>query len=134
MTTYEYVESFLLINQINGKDTNHPFDASRDNAINEAAQLISGSFTYQLYELAWLSGHPMDAITSHLENLYEKSDFHGFIYFLILFADSIGYTFPMQFYEMSMQNSLISVLAAAIIEDWLEYDNEYEEIEENPIE
>ena len=92
-----------VINQINGKDTTHPFDASRDHAINESAQLISVSFTYHLYELASLSGYSIDAITFHLEILYEKSDFHGFIYFLILLADCIGHTFPLQFYEMSMQ-------------------------------
>jgi len=75
----------------------------------------------------------MDTITAHLEALYDNSDYYGFNYFLILLADSIDFTLPVQFYEMSMQDRMISQLSAAFIEDWLDYDNEYEEVVEETI-
>ena len=131
MTTYEYVEYLLQVKNLNSKrNGTPPSDVSRDDAIIEAAQLINGSFTYQFYESLWLSDYPMDTITSHLEALYDKADYHGFIYFLILLADSIDFLLPKQFYEMSMQDRMILQLSAAFIEDWLDYDNEYEEVEE----
>ena len=131
MTTYEYVEYLLQVKKLSDvQDSTPPSAVTNNDEINEAAQLISGSVTYQFYETLWLSDYPMDTITSHLESLYNKSDFQGFIYFLILLADSIGFTFPVQFYEMSMEDKLIPQLSAAFIEDWLDYDNEYEEIEE----
>jgi hypothetical protein len=135
MTIYEYVETLLRVknSKILENDITPPGN-DWESAAFEAAQLVSGSFTYRLYETFWLSGFPMEAATSHLEAMYDKSDFHGFLYFLVLLADSIDFTFPPQFYEMSMQDNMVPPLSAAIIEDWLAYDNEYEEIEEDQTE
>jgi hypothetical protein len=135
MTTYEYIEYLLQVkNSEKSADGIAPSGVAWENTAFEAAQLVSGSFTYRLYETLWLRDLPIEAITSHLEAMYDKSDFHGFLYFLILLADSIDFKFPAQFYEMSMQDKTVPLLSAAVIEDWLEYDNEYEEIEEVPTE
>jgi len=135
MTIYEYVETLLRVknSKILENDVTPPGN-DWESAAFEAAQLVSGSFTYLLYETLWLSDFPMEAVTSHIEAMYDKSDFHGFLYFLVLLADSINFTFPIQFYEMSIQDGMMPLLSAAIIEDWLEYDNEYEEIEEDQTE
>lgn len=135
MTIYEYVEILLRVknSKILENDITPP-DNDWESAAFEAAQLVSGSFTYRFYETLWLSGHPMEAVMSHLEVMHDKSDFHGFIYFLVLLADSIDFKFPIQFYEMSMQDRMMPLLSAAVIEDWLEYDNEHEEIEEDQTE
>ena len=131
MITYEYIEYLLQVkNSDKSEDDVTPPGNAWEKAAFEAAQLVSGSVTYRFYETLWLRDFPMEAITSHLEAMYDKSDFHGFIYFLVLLADSIDFKFPAQFYEMSMQDKMIPLLSAAVIEDWLEYDNEYEEIEE----
>ena len=135
MTTYEYIEYLLQVkNSEKSEDGITPPGVAWEKAAFEAAQLVSASFTYRFYETLWLRDFPMEAITSHLEAMYDKSDFHGVIYFLVLLADSIDFTFPIRFYEMSMQDKIIPLLSAAVIEDWLEYDNEYEEIEEVPTE
>lgn len=97
-----------------------------------AAGLVSGNFTYLLYETLWLNDYPMESLTTHLEALYDCSDHHGFVYFVLLLADSVDFNMPAQFYEMSISDALLPILSSAIIEDWLEYDNEYEEIEEIP--
>lgn len=132
MTIYEYAEALLRVEDSKIiEDDVTPLGNDWESAAFEAAQLVSGSFTYRFYETLWLSDFPMEAITSHLEALYDKSDFHGFIYFFILLADSIDFTFPPQFYEMSMQDKMVPLLSAAVIEDWLAYDNEYEEIEDD---
>jgi len=135
MTTYEYIEYLLQVKNLEKSENGiAPSAVTWEKSALEAAQLVSGSFTYRFYETLWLGGFPMEAITSHLEAMYDKSDFHGFLYFLILLADSIDFTFPPRFYEISMQDKMIPLLSAAVIEDWLEYDNEYEEIEETQTE
>jgi len=135
VSVYEYIERLLQVKSLGkSEDGITPSEVAWESVAFEAAQMVSGSFTYRLYESLWLSDNPIEAITSHLEAMYDKSDFHGFIYFLILLADSIDFTFPVQFYEMSMQDKMIPFLSAAVIEDWLAYDNEYEEIEETPTE
>ena len=95
MTIYEYVEALLKVrdSKIIDDDATPP-GTDRENAAFEAVQLISGRFTYRLYETLRLSDFPMEAVTSHLEAMCDKSDFHGFLYFLILLADSIDFTFP----------------------------------------
>ena len=129
MTIYEYVEYNLR-----GKKEleEQPLVVSENEAV-EAAQLVSGSFTYPFYETMWLNDYPMGTLTAHLEALYDRGDRHGFIYFIILLADSVDFKLPIKFYEMSISDTLIPLLSAAIVEDWLEYDNEYEEIDDTPV-
>ncbi|MGI6176643.1 MAG: hypothetical protein ACOYJC_10910 [Christensenellales bacterium] len=73
----------------------------------------------------------MESLTAHLEALYDSSEHQGFIYLIIMLAESVDFRLPAQFYEMSVSDVLRPILCAAIIEDWLDYDNEYEEIEES---
>lgn len=135
MTIYEYVEALLRVKNSGMLDgDNTSTDSAWESMAFEAAGLVSGSFTYQFYEILWLRDFPMEAVTSHLEAMYDKSDYYGFLYFLILLADSIDFTFPVKFYEMSMQDKMLPLLSAAVIDDWLAYDNEYEEIEEDQTE
>jgi hypothetical protein len=121
MTTTEYIQSVLQIK----KDT--PSLQSIDEApAYEAAQLISGSFTYPLYEELWANFFDMDAVTEHLENLYDSGNYFGMIYFTFMLANAVEFIIPIEFTEMSAKDAFVPVLAAAIIEDWLEYDGSFE--------
>jgi hypothetical protein len=48
-----------------------------EEAVYEAASLVSGSFLYKLYELLWLNDYPMESLTEHLESLYDNKEYHG---------------------------------------------------------
>lgn len=124
MTTTEYIHSVLQIK----KDA--PSTQTIDEAaIYEAAQLISGSFTYSLYGELWKYFFDMEAITEHLENLYDSENHFGLIYFIFMLADAIEFMMPIEYTEMSAKDAFVPILAAAIIEDWLEYDTDFEAIE-----
>ena len=99
-------------------------------AVYEASSLVSGSFLYRLYELLWLDDVPMESLTEHLEGLYDRAEYHGFLYLIVMLAESVGVTLPLQFYEYSKRELVIPILSGAIIEDWLDIDGEYEEVEE----
>ena len=117
MSTNEYVEAIL---QMKGEAP--PTQAVDEAAVYEAAQLLSGSFTYPLYEALLTNFFEMDDVTQHLEHLYDSGNFYGFVYFVFILANAVDFTIPTVFTEMSANEALVPVLAAAIIEDWLEYD------------
>ena len=87
----------------------------------EAAQLVSGSFTYLLYEALWLNDFDLESITEHLESLYDIENHLGLIYFVFILANAAAFPVPAKFTEMSASNALAPILSAAIIEDWLDY-------------
>jgi len=126
MTATEYAQSVLQVK------TEATFPKAVDEtAAYEAAQLISGSFTYLLYEALWMNFFDMDAITQHLESLYDSANHFGLVYFIFILANAIEFAVPVQFTEMSANDMLVPILSAAIIEDWLDYDatSEVTEIE-----
>jgi len=103
MTIYEYVEYHLR-----GKKEleEQPLVVSENEAV-EAAQLVSGSFTYPFYETMWLNDYPMGTLTVHLEALYDRGDRHGFIYFIILLADSVDFKLPINFCAIRFNQNMI---------------------------
>ena len=101
-----------------------------EKAVYETASLASGSFLYKLYELVWLSDIPMENLTEHLESLYDRKEYNGFLYLIVMLAESVALSLPAQFYEYSACEATIPVLSAAIIEDWLDIDGELEEVDE----
>jgi len=117
MTTTEYAQIILQAKQ--EASTTKPVDEA---AALEAAQLISGEFTYLLYEALWTNFFEMDAITRHLERLYDSANYFGLIYFIVILADAVDYSIPPQFTEISANDAFVPFLSAAIIEDWLDYD------------
>jgi hypothetical protein len=123
MTTSEYVR-YLFQKQAT---TEKIIDEA---AVYEAASLASGSFLYKLYEMLWLNDLDMESLTDHLESLYDRKEYHGFLYLLVILAESVSVTLPAQFYEFSSRELAIPILSAAIIEDWLDIDGELEEIAE----
>ena len=124
MTTAEYIEFVLEVKQ----ETTPP-QTIEESAAYEVAQLISGSFTYPLYETLWVNFYDMDTITQHLENLYDSENHFGLVYFVFILANASEMTIPKQFSEMSANDALVPFLSAAIIEDWLEYDSTHEATE-----
>jgi len=117
MTTSEYVE-FL----IQAKRELQQTQAVDEEAAKEAARLLSGSMVYPLYGALWQYFYDMEAITEHLESLYDSENHIGLIYFILILADSVELTLPLPFYIMSTNGNLMPILSSAIIEDWLEYD------------
>jgi len=117
MTTNEYAQLILEVQK--ELAALKPVD---ETAACEAAQLISGSFTYTLYEALWENFFDMEAITQRLENLYDGGDHCGFAYFIFILANAVDFIVPVQFSEMSANDGLVPFLSAAIIEDWLDYD------------
>ena len=116
MTTNEYVQFILEV-----KKENLAPRTIDEAAASDAAQLISGSFIYSLYEALWMDYIDVESITQHLESLYDSNNHHGLVYFIILLADAIAFSVPATLTEMSATDALIPYLSSAIIEDWLEY-------------
>jgi hypothetical protein len=100
-----------------------PDAETKDEAVAyEAAQLISGSFTYQLYSVLWANFFDMETITGHLEAMYDSGNHFGLVYFIFMLAEAVDYTLPRTFAQICATDALVPVLSAAIIEDWLDYD------------
>ena len=115
MISAEYVE-FILETKRKG-----PLPREIDEvAVYETAQLLSGDFTYLLYEALWVRGFDMEAITQHLEDLYDSEGHVGLVYFVFILANATDAIVHVLFSEMSANDALIPILSAAIIEDWLE--------------
>jgi len=123
MTASEYIR-YLFQEPIGSEDS------IDEEAVYEAASLVSGNFLYRLYELLWLNDYPMENLTEHLESLYDRKEYHGFLYLFVMLAESVEVTLPPQFYEYSKRELVIPILSGAIIEDWLDIDGELEEIED----
>jgi len=124
MTTGEYI-----LTVFEEKKASRVIYERDEAAAYDAAQLISGSFTSPLYETLWENFYDMDAITQHLEAIYDSGNHFGLVYFIFILANAVDYSIPLQFTEMSANDSLVPILSAAIIEDWLEYDSTCEATE-----
>ena len=112
MTTTEYIHSILQIK--NDTPLSQPID---EVAAFEAAQLISGSLTYPLYEELWANFFDMEAVTEHLENLYDSGNYFELVYLIVMLAEAVEFIMPIEFTEMSAMDAYVLVLAVAIIED-----------------
>jgi len=123
MTTSEYTRYLFQESAVTKESINEA-------AVYESASLVSGSFLYKMYEMLWLNDFPMESLTEHLEGLYDRKEYHGFLYLIVMLAESVEITLPSQFYEYSKRELTIPIISGAIIEDWLDIDGEYEEIEE----
>ena len=124
MTTNEYILTVL-----EEKKGNRKIQEKDEVAAYDAAQLVSGSFTSPLYETLWENFYDMDGITRHLEGMYDSGNHLGLVYFIFILANAVDFSIPIQFTEMSANDSLAPFLSAAIIEDWLEYDSTCEATE-----
>ena len=124
MTTSEYVLTILQV-----KNDTRKIETKDEASVYEIAQLVSGSFTSPLYEVLWENFYDMDSITEHLESMYDSENHFGVVYFTFILANAVDFLIPIQFTEMSANKSLVPILSAAIIEDWLEYDSTCEATE-----
>lgn len=122
MTTSECIQFVLEV-----KTESLHSDVPDEAAASEVALLVSGSFTYTLYESLRVRAFDLDAILEHLEALYDSGSYIGFVYFTFILANAAEIIVPIQFSEMSANDALAPILSAAIIEDWLEYHAMYEE-------
>jgi hypothetical protein len=104
MTTSEYVKEILEIRkEIQENDISPLFD---ENAANEVAGLVSGSFTYSLYEALLVNYYDMNAITDHLDRLYDNDEHFSLIYFVFILANvvsAVGYDGSI--YELSITDN-----------------------------
>jgi hypothetical protein len=124
MTTNEYVQFVLEVK----KETSAQ-QAVDEAAACEAARLVSGGFTFPLFEALWMNDFDVNSITQHLESLYDSENYFGLVYFTFILANAAKFTVPAKFTEMSATDVLVPYLSAEIIEDWLEYYNTYEATE-----
>ena len=120
MTTSEFIEYLLTEEQ-----SERTID---EKAAYEAASLVTGSFVYNLYELLWLNDLSVPAITAHLQKMYDGNENRALLYFVVLLANAIEFALPSEFFKMSVKEQIVPILSAAFIDDWLEVDNEYEEV------
>jgi len=114
MTTSEYLELFMMSRKEQALKLNDEESAY------EIAQLTSGSFVYALYDNLLQFDIEEDAVAEHLEHLYDTGNHFGLIYFIVMLADATGFALPKTFIEMSLNDDLVPILSAAIIEDWLD--------------
>ena len=123
MKMHEFVQ-FLSGNHVRSENPINEDD------VFEISSLVSANFIYNLYEMLREVNTPMARLTEHLEALYDKKEYDGLIYLVIMLAESVAVNPPIQFYELSIRESVVPMLAAALIEDWLDIDGEFEEVEE----
>lgn len=119
MTVSEYVEYLFFHSDV--KES--PIDGAYDF---HAANLLSRSLVYPLYERLYDKDLPMETITDHLEAIYNKKDHYGLLYLIIMMAENAAVEIPKQFYEFSVQENRVPLLSAAIIEDWFDMAASYE--------
>ena len=117
MSANEFAEYILHV-----KKENQQAETVDESAAFEVSQLISGSFVYSLYCALWQSGFDMEALTEHLEAMYDSGNHLALIYFIFILSDAVDFVLPLIFTEKSANDALAPILSAAIIEDWLEYD------------
>ena len=108
-------------------ETKNPPEPLDEAAAYEASSLISGSFVYNLHRALWLEGLTMQAVTDRLESLYDNGEYRAFLYLVFLMASIVELDLPEPLGEIAANEAAVPVLAAAIIEDWLEIDGEYED-------
>ena len=94
-------------------------------AAKDVAQLISGSLVYRLYESLVTNDYDMDAVTGHLEMLFDTENHFALIYFAFMLCDATNEALPERFEGMAADPFLIPYLSAAIIEDWLDFHGDY---------
>ena len=111
-------------------ETKNPPEPLDEAAAYEASSLVSGSFVYNLHRALWLEGLTMQAVIDRLESLYDNGEHRAFLYFIILLASITELDLPVPLGEIAANEAALPVLCAAIIEDWLEVDEEYEEVSE----
>ena len=116
MTTGEYAQFILQV-----KTEKNIIKKIDEISVSEVAQLLSGSFTYLLHQALWVNYFDMDAITHHLESLYDSKNYFGLVYFIFILANAVEFTIPVEFTAMSAEDTSVVILSAAIIEDWLDY-------------
>lgn len=89
-------------------------------AANEYVDVITGDMIYNVHNNLWAEGMEMEDITVHLEYLYDRKQYHGLIYFIFILANAVDLQIPLQFTQLSADNEVSEILAASIIENWLE--------------
>lgn len=97
-----------------------------ETAANEAAQLISGSLVYRLYEAICANDYNLQTVTAHLEMLYDSGNHFGLVYYIFMLADGTNVGLPERFAEFAVTASLVPYLSAALIEDWLDFHEDFE--------
>ena len=116
MTVTEYIQ-----NIIEEKQEDTVSNSICEDSAYETAQLLSGTFTYQLYGALWTDFYDLEFINKHLEYLYDNDDHYGLLYFVAMLADAVSFDIPVIYAQMSANKKLVPVLSSAVIEDWLEY-------------
>ena len=115
MTANEYIQTIF---DVEGEmDTITDVD---EDAAYEVAQLVSGGFTYLLYEAVWTNHIDIKSVTRHIEALYESGNHFGLVYFVFLLSNSVELGIPLQYSEMTANFPLVPILSAAVYEDWME--------------
>jgi hypothetical protein len=93
----------------------------------EVANLISGSLVYRLYEALAKMDYPMDSLTAHLEMLHDSGNHLGLVYLVLMLAESANVALPERFAETAVTAVLVPYLSAALVADWLDFNEDYEE-------
>jgi hypothetical protein len=106
---------------LQAKKTKEDNKTCNQEATYEVAQLLSGSFVFPLYGLLWQEFYDMEAISEHLEDLFDRENHTAFIYFIFMLADAVDYVLPELYIEMSASEKYIPIISSAIISDWLDY-------------
>lgn len=119
MNTHGFSQ-YILNNKVQSSAV--PIDEA---AAKDVAQLISGSLVYRLYENLIVNDYDMDAVTEHLEMLYDTQNHFGLIYFVFILCDAANEALPERFENITANFDLVPYLSASIIEDWLDFHGDY---------
>jgi len=106
---------------------NRPTREVDDESAKEVTGLISGSLVYRLYEATSKMNYDMDATTAHVAMLHNNDNHFGLVYFILMLAESANVELPERYAETAVTAALVPYLSSAIMEDWLDFHEDYEE-------
>ncbi|MDR1001987.1 MAG: hypothetical protein LBL82_01770 [Oscillospiraceae bacterium] len=120
MTNYEFTQLLL------SKPTDERITASEENDVKEIATLISGNLVYRLYENLIKQDYEMNSLTEYIEMLSDSKNAFGIVYLFYMLSDAVCVTLPEQFADFAGKVPYVPYLAAALVDDWLDFHADYE--------
>ena len=116
MKTNEFIKFILAVrNDIPQKDID-------EETAHSMAQITSAGFIHKLCEQLRRNDFDVEAVTAHIEDMYDNENHFGVIYFLFLLASCVDFELPIQFAQLATNDLCVPILSGVLIEDLLEDD------------
>ena len=78
-----------------------------------------------MYESLEKMNFGLAAVTTHLEMLYDSGNHFGLVYYVLMLTEAANVELPERYAETAVTAVLVPYLSAAIIEDWLDFHEDF---------